>query len=118
MAEITLTELFPGATQDLTTITIPKSAFTGLTPLAVNKGDQILAAILIRSLTVYPLTKRGGNPTATPPVAADLAVSITVELGQRSIATDFETGTEYQEQGITARLYKLLPSSTLDPDDY
>lgn len=118
MDELTLDELFPGATQDATTVTIPKSALSRLTALAVNTADQIFAGINARGLEVYPIIKRDGDSTATPPVVGNKNVSIVVQLGSRSISQDFETGTEYQEQTITINFYKLLPSSNFDPDDY
>lgn len=118
MAEITLTQLFPGATQDATSVTIPKSALTGLTAIASNKADQIWAGLTARATSVYTPIKRNGDSLATPAVAGDKDVSVTAKLDGRLISQDFETGIEYEEQTITLKFYKLLPSSNFDPDDY
>ncbi len=118
MDEITLEQLIPGATQDINTVTLPKSALTGLVPAAVNRADQIAAAFANRCVIVYPPTLRNGNPDATPPVAGKPDVSIIAQFGTRSIATNFETGDEFQQQTITLDFYKLLPSPTFVANDY
>lgn len=48
MSHLSFTDVFgANATQDATTITILKSDFPALTPLANNNGEQILLAILL-----------------------------------------------------------------------
>jgi len=120
MPQPTLAGIFPGATQNGTTVTIPKAALTGLTALADNNGDQIMAGFAAAALAYYTEIRRAGNPSVTPVVPGDYDVSIVTELGRRSISTNFDTNpaSEYQEQEIVFRFYKALPTSSFDPDDF
>ena len=120
MVQPTLANILPGATQTLTEIVIPKSALLNLTATSNNNGDQLIAGITAAVLAYYTEARRTGNPAAVPPVVGDYDVSIVAEFGRRSISTNFDTtpATEYQEQEVTFRFFKPLPSSSFDPDDF
>lgn len=108
MAEPALTDVFPGTTQTATTITIPKSVFPLLTPLAVNTGDQIAVALLLRLRSFYTSERRTSDPDT----------SITGALGTPSIDINFETGTNFMVRPIEFNLYSTLSLPELDPDSY
>ena len=120
MPQPTLAGIFPGATQTITEIVIPKSALAGLTAVAANGGDNIMAGITAAAMAYYTEVRRTGNPAAVPPVVGDYDVSIVVEEGRRSISTNFDPTPpmEYQDHEIIFRYSKLLPSSSFDPDDF
>lgn len=79
MAEIALTDLFPGATQTSTELRIPKAALPTLTPLADNKTEILVAAIVIRLSEVFTEAAR----------EADVDRSIVVEQGAPRIDRTF-----------------------------
>jgi|AntDeeMinimDraft_6_1070357.scaffolds.fasta_scaffold11791_2 hypothetical protein len=118
MPQPTLSDLFPGATQDITTVTIPKSALTGLTAIASNNADQIFAGLVARAIDYYTPARRDGDSTAVPAVVGDKDISIIAELGTRSINRDFETSTDYEEQIIDLSFYKTSVGGGLVPNDY
>ena len=57
-----LSEVFPGATQTATAITIPKAALPTLTPTADNGGDALVVGMLLALVQVYQ--SRSLGPTA------------------------------------------------------
>lgn len=108
MAEPTLAQIFPGATQTATTITIPKTAFPLLGALAENRGDSIAVAILLRLKDFYTADKRATDPD----------VSIIGRLNSPAIDINFETGANYIDRPIEFSLYSTLSLPELDPDSY
>lgn len=64
----TLSEVFPGATQTGTSITIPKSALPTLTPTANNGGDALVVGLLLALVSVYDARTLG---TIAPAVAVE-----------------------------------------------
>lgn len=118
MPQPTLSALFAGATQDVTSITIPKSALTGLTAIASNNADQIFAGLVNRAVAYYTPARRDGDSTATPPVVGDKDVSIIAELDGRSISRDFDTNIEYEAQPTTVTFYKTSTGGGITPNDY
>lgn len=111
MAEIALTDLFPGATQTSTSITIPKAALPTLTPLAENKTEVLVAAIMIRLSQVFTQEAR----------EADLDRSIVVERGADRIDRAFTaTGVEIQSlaRELSAQFFEPYVEQPWDADVY
>jgi hypothetical protein len=110
MAEPTLQEIFgAGATQDATTIHILKANLP-MTAAAVNRGEQVLAAIV----------KKASGTLTTPNFAANPDQSITVAAGYesliyRTVGTDQST---FLQSQLTVNFAKLQTSSGITPDDY
>jgi len=67
--EPTLGSVFPGATQTVTAVTIPKTALPTLTARSANSGDQIAAGLLLALLRFYTPLRR----------VADSEVSLVVQ---------------------------------------
>lgn len=62
MSEPTLTEVFgAGATQDETTITIPKGNLPGLTAAAQNTAESIIAGLCLLLTTTLSTTNQSNN---------------------------------------------------------
>ena len=111
MAEVTLAELFPGASQDSTMVMIPKNALPTLTALAENRAESLLAAIVIRSNEVFTTTARDADPTR----------SITVERDTPRIDRVFSTtGTEsnFLVRTLSVNLYEPFVDTPWDADNY
>lgn len=108
MAEAALTEIFPGATQNLTSITLPKSALLTLTAQEENRGDSISAAILISLKNFYTQERRTADPL----------ISIVAEEGRPSVDINFESGLNYLNRPIEFSLYSELNLPSLDADSY
>lgn len=110
MAEATLGQIFPGATQDSTEITIPKSALD-MTALAENRADTIVAAILKRFAVV--LTQEARD--------ADLDRSVVVQEGRNSLTQTFSStgvSTDWMVRTYEASLYKPAQLTPVNADDY
>ncbi len=110
MAEATLAQIFPGATQDSTEIVIPKSALD-MTPLAENRADTIVAAILKRFATVLTQESRD----------ADLDRSVVVQEGRSSLVQTFSStgaSTDWMVRSYEASLYKPADIAPVNADDY
>ncbi len=111
MAEVTLSELFPGASQDSTMVTIPKSALPTLTALADNRAESLLAAIVIRANEIFTTTARDADPTQ----------SITVERDTPRIDRVFSsTGTEsnFLVRTLSVNFYEPYTETPWDADSY
>ena len=108
MAEAALTEIFPGATQDLNSVTIPKSSLATLTAASVNKGDAISAALLISLKNFYTAERRTAEPLT----------SIVAEVGRPSVDINFESGLNYLNRPLEFSLYSELNLPDLDADSY
>lgn len=108
MPKATLTDIFPGATQTATTITIPKSALTssGLAPLAENTGGQLLSA----------MAKKASEYMTQTRFDSDSEQTIVVEVGTDQ--TTFRGTDRVVQTPITINCYKAAPATVLDPDDY
>lgn len=111
MAELNLAELFPGATQTSTTITIPKSALPTLTALAENRAEALFAAMVIRANEVFTTTARDADPTR----------SISVERDSPRIDRVFSsTGEEsnYLVRTLSVNFYEPYTDTPWDADNY
>jgi hypothetical protein len=110
MAEPTLQEIFgAGATQDATTITILKANLP-MTSAAVNRGEQIFAAIVKKASTKLNTTDFATNPDQSVTIAAGFD-----SLAYRTIGTVQETLLQTQ---LTLNFAKVQPTSGVTPDDY
>jgi hypothetical protein len=110
MAEPLLTDIFgAGATQTATTITILKADLP-MTAAAVNRGEQVLAAIC----------KKASGTLTTANFTTNTDQSITVSAGYdslvyRTVGTDQST---FLQSQLTVNFAKLQTSSGITPDDY
>ncbi|MFA9202241.1 MAG: hypothetical protein ACEQSC_01685 [Candidatus Nanopelagicaceae bacterium] len=118
MTQPTLNQLFPAATQTATDLAIPKTDLVGLTGLADNNADQIMAGIVAAALAFYTPARREGDSAAVPPVVGNKDISVIAELGSRSLSTDFNTNIEYEEQIVTLKFYKVATGGGFIPNSY
>ena len=61
-----LSEVFPGATQTATAITIPKAALPTLTPTADNGGDALVVGLLLALVQAYDARSLGPVSPVAP----------------------------------------------------
>lgn len=121
MPQPTLEQIFPGATQNATGITIPWTALRTITPSATNPGDRTVAGFVASCLFFYTEARRNGDSAANPPTFGDQDVSVIVEQGRSSIVSSFDAQnnrTEYEELEMVFRFYKLRPAGDFDADNY
>ena len=120
MPQPSLPDVFPGATQDATVITIPWSAMPGLTASATNPADRTIAGIVSALITYYTPARRDGDANASPPVTGDLDVSIIAEMGRVVIVSSYDANNriDNEEQTIDLRFYRPRANAAFDPDDY
>lgn len=121
MVQPLITDVFPGASQNATGVTIPWSAMPGITASATNNADKTIAGFMAACLAYYTEVRRNGNPSAAPPTEGDTDVSIVAEMGRASITSSFDLNnnrTDFEEQEITLRFYKPRGAAGFDPDDY
>lgn len=104
---MSLTALFPGATQDLSEITIPKSTLPTMEAVAVNQGQEIVADIVFRASQVYPQTEFDANPASRFYVEQNLPGTTTKVVN--GITTAFVV------HSFTVNI--LSPVSAFDADD-
>jgi hypothetical protein len=121
MTQPTITDVFPGASQNATGVTIPWSAMPGITASATNNADKTIAGFIAACLAYYTEVRRNGDLNAVPPTNGDLDVSIIAEIGRASIVSNFDTQNnrnDFEEQEMILRFYKPRGAATFDPDDY
>lgn len=121
MTQPSLTDVFPGATQNSTGVTIPWSAMPGITASATNNADKTVAGIVAACLAYYLPTRRRGDDAAVPPVAGDSDVSVIVEMGRLNITPFYGAGntvTDFEEQTVEISFFKPRSTAGFDPDDY
>lgn len=121
MVQPLITDVFPGATQNATGVTIPWSAMPGITASATNNADRTIAGITAAALAYYTPVRRGGNSAAVPPTNGDTDVSVIVEMGRVNIASSFDAQsnrTDFDEQTVEFRFFKPRSTTGFDPDDY
>ena len=121
MPQPSLTDVFPGATQTATGVTIPWSAMPGITASVTNNADKTLAGITAAALAYYSLVRRDGNAAAVPPTTGDKDVSLIVEMGRVGISSSYDAQnnrTDFEEQTVEIRFYKPRSTTGFDPDDY
>jgi hypothetical protein len=110
LAEPTLQEIFgAGATQDATTITILKADLP-MTALAVNRGEQIIAAMLKKASTGLGATTFGTN--------IDQSVSIAPGYEQIVYRTVNNNPVAYLKAPLTIDFHKIQATAGITPDDY
>lgn len=110
MAEPTLTDIFgTGATQDLSTITIQKSALAakGLTPSANNNAESLLVALLL-------IMKDALTETARATDIDNRQVTIFYQ-GQDLIN---QAAKDFRRDSFSIMLYKQTALAAIDPSDY
>lgn len=121
MTQPTITDVFPGASQNATGVTIPWSAMPGITASATNNADKTIAGIVAACLDYYTEIRRNGNPSANPPTTGDTDVSIIAEMGRLSITTSYDSNnnpTDFEEKEVRLRFHKIRSDTGFDPDDY
>lgn len=110
MAEPTLQDIFgAGATQDATTIHILKADLP-ITPLAINRGEQILAGMLKKAATALTSTTFGTN--------TDQSISIAPGYEQIVYRTVNNNPVAYLKAPLTIDFHKLQVTAGITPDDY
>jgi hypothetical protein len=110
MAEPTLQEIFgAGATQTATGITILKSDLP-MTAAAVNRGEQILAAICKNASLVLTPTAFSTN--------GDQSINIAPGFDSLTYRTIGTTQTTLLQTQLTINFAKIQASSGVTPDDY
>jgi hypothetical protein len=110
MAEPTLQEIFgAGATQDATTIHILKANLP-MTSAALNRGEQILAAICKKAATTLTAANFSTNPDQSVSIAPGFD-----SLVYRTVGAAQETLLQTQ---LTINFAKIQPSVGITPDDY
>ena len=110
MSEPSLIEVFGvNATQTATTITIAKADLP-MTPLAVNGGERILAAIIKHASIALDPTR----------IAVNNDQSISIEKGFDSLTyrTIGTVNTTYLRQQLLVNFDKENTSVGINPDDY
>lgn len=108
MAEYTLEQIFgTGATQNISTITIQKSAFPSLTPTAANTAESLLVSLMILWLTNLTEANRVTDEANRQISFTDAGVDVVA--GQTA---------DYFRRSYALSLYKLFVVATLDPDEY
>lgn len=121
MPQPTIANVFPGASQDATGVTIPWSAMPGITASATNNADKTIAGLVAACLAYYTEVRRNGNPNAVPATDGDFDVSIITEIGRASIVSNFNAQNDridFEEQEMILRFYKPRGSATFSPNDY
>jgi len=111
MAETTLAELFPGASQDSTMIMIPKSALPTLTAMAENRAEALLAAIVIRANEVFTPAARDADPTRSVVIERD-----TPRIDRVFSSTGAESN--YLVRALSVNLYEPFVDTPWDADNY
>jgi hypothetical protein len=110
MSEPTLQEIFgAGATQSATTITILKADLP-MTAAAINRGEQLFAAIVKKASTNLTTTNFSTNADQSITIAAGFD-----SLAYRTIGTVTETLLQTQ---LTINFGKVQATSGITPDDY
>lgn len=108
MADPTLQDLFPGATQTADAITIPKAAFSRLTPRADNSAQELFVALTLRASEFFTPAARDADP--------DRKIEVTYD-GQSIFTVAGSTELDRQDT-YTTILHKAVARADVDPDDY
>ena len=111
MAELTVTDVFPNATQTATSITIP---YSDLHPSLVA-GPDLKAEPIIAAL-IWQLKESGLFPDSGLDVVSDQSISVI--LGQNLVNTDFDTGQEYFFRELQFRLREPYSPTTFNASIY
>jgi len=111
MPEPTINDVFgAGATQTATTLTILKADLLTLTPVAANRGEQLLMGIILRAQA--NLTPAARN------LDFDRSIAIEPAFDQVTSRTVGSTTNNYYQSGITISAQKINTNSAIDADDY
>jgi hypothetical protein len=108
MAELTLAQLLPGATQDAEMIMIPKSALP-MEAAAENRADVITVALLKRFAEVFTQANRD----------SDLSRSVVVQEGRPSLQQTFDSvgqSTNWLVYAFDCSVFKQWDPDPLDAD--
>jgi hypothetical protein len=110
MPEPTLQDIFgANATQTATDIII-KKADLPLTAAAVNRGEQVLAAIIKRAETPLSSTNFATN--------SDQSISIGVGYDSVTYRTVGSAQVPYMQNQLTVNFAKIQSNAGITPDDY
>jgi hypothetical protein len=110
LAEPTLQDIFGvGATQTATTITILKADLP-MTAAAVNRGEQILAATIIKASDKLTTANFASNP--------DQSISIEPGYNQTVYRSINNNQIENLRIPLTINFSKLQQTAGVTPDDY
>lgn len=111
MAEPVLTDVFVGAAQDASSLTIPKAAMPTLTAAATNSPDAMLGALLFRCTEYYTAERRT--------VDKDVSIVATMDLPQTETEYD-ATGNAntYLVRSFTVKFYQESNFGDFDADTY
>lgn len=110
MAEPTLTEIFgAGATQTATSITILKADLP-MTAAAVNKAEQIFAAIIKRNTTIMTQTVFDADPTRS--------ISLVQGFDSLVYRTNGTTQETLLQVPITINFAQTQAAGNINPDNY
>lgn len=108
MSEPTLTEVFgDGTTQDSDSITIPKANLPGLTPLAQNTAESLVAGLN----TLWATTLSPNNQTTN----RDQQITVTDSGFPGTVQRN---GNNYRQITYNINFQKLDTTDGLDPNDY
>ncbi len=111
MAELNLTDVLPGATQDADSITIPKAALhPSLGSDPDHKAEPIIAAF------VWALLESGSFPDSGLEVASDQSISFVPSENQ--ILRDFDTEQDYLYREVRVRLREPYNPTNFDAGVY
>jgi hypothetical protein len=110
--ETTLDAIFPSATQDSISITIPKADLLTLIPEELNKADQIIVALLKTLMVSYTQAARDSND----------AISIVVtESRPPTTESQYKDGVPaqtYLVRNLEIKLYSPYEQPPLSASDY
>jgi hypothetical protein len=110
VAEPTLQEIFgAGATQTATTITILK-ADLDLTAAAINRGEQVFAAVVKKAALTLTSTNFGTN--------SDQSIVVNPTFEQVIYRTVANVQTAFLKTPLEVGFHKLQSSAGITPDDY
>jgi len=107
MAEPTLAQIFgANATQDSTTLTIHKADLAGLTPVAMNTAESLLAGIAVTAQSTLTSANQTSNTDQ----------SIVITDSNDNIVT--RSSVAYRRKTKIITFDKVDTGSAFDPDDY
>jgi len=111
MPEPTINDIFgAGATQTATSITILKADLPTLTAAAVNRGDQMFVALILRAQANLTVAARN--------LDLDRSIAIEPAFDQVVSRTVGNTTNNYYQSGLTLTAQKINSNSAIVANDY
>lgn len=108
MAEPSLDQVFPGASQTLESIVIPKAALLTLIASEDNSADEVAAGLVLALGAFYTAARREADP----------AVSIAVGPIASRLEVDYSTGQTHLVRRVTIDFFRSLALGTMQASDY